>query len=497
MRLFAYLPMDSILKTFSVIIVLATVFYSVWLFEHIEGVFGTILFINELLLSSTTLLFIYNHWTQQHTYEIQKRAEGSLDVFITVVNEPLSIFSPTLEAAAKINYKNKKLYVLDDGGRVDIQKIAGFYGATYISRKEKIHRKAGNLNCGLANSKGKYILVLDADQVVVRSIAQDLLGYFTNDKKVAIISTRQMFDVPENDFNHDTIFYQYMQAGKNADNAAISCGSGVFYRRSALNEIGGFQTWNIVEDLYTSYVLHNSGYISIYINRSYTIGTAPMDIPTIYKQRGTWALDTLRLFIKKFPFLQTGLTFRQKMHYTEMAWFYIVPALAMPILFLLPAFALFFDIHMLSNEVDYLVLRLALLTLVFSFFFKLNGNSLSSTQYWAALSFVFLHALIKALFTNDMRYRVTDKSDKKNKVEIVRVLPHITYVVVNLTALLWRITFAKHASTSFILMNALWIIFMCICFFPIIKRGLLPNGLHIRKKAVHFYLEEPLDLLRT
>ena len=68
-----------------------------------------------------------------------------------------------------------------------------------------------------------------------------------------------------------------MQPGKNYDNAAISCGSGVIYAREKLEKIGGFQTWSIVEDLYTSYSLHRAGFTSLYVNRAYTIGTAPLD----------------------------------------------------------------------------------------------------------------------------------------------------------------------------------------------------------------------------
>lgn len=490
--------MDTISKILSTIIILATVAYGIWLFEHIEGVFGMILFVNEVILSSTALLFIFNHWNQEHAFETSIPPRGSLDVFITVVNEPLSIFAPTVEAASKIIYKNKKLYILDDGGREDVQKIAAYYGATYISREEKIHRKAGNLNCGLLHSKGEFILVLDADQVATATIAEDLLGHFRTDKRIAIVSTRQCFDVPPKDFNHDTIFYEHMQAGKNANNAAISCGSGVFYRRSALKKIGGFQTWNIVEDLYTSYVLHCEGYESIYINRPYTFGTAPMDIPMIYKQRGTWALDTMRLFFKKSPFFKKKLSLRQKVHYFEMAWFYIVPAVAVSVLFLLPAIALFFNVHMLTSELSYLIFRIALLLLVFFFFYRLNDYSLSSTQYWAALSFVFLRALVKAIFTNDTRYKVTDKSDKEATPEIGRVMPHLLYVTVNISAFAWYLAHhGSNASIIFAVMNSVWILFMCMCFFPILGRGLFPHGFRLRpKKIPAIALEEPLNLLK-
>ncbi len=490
--------MDSIAKFWSIVIILATAIYSVWLFEHLSGFFGAVLFVCEVLMSSTALIFIYNHWTQQHTFETKRRATGTLDVFVTVVNEPLSIFTPTIEAAANIKYKNKKLYILDDGGREDVQKIASFYGATYISRKERTYRKAGNLNCGLAHSTSEYILVLDADQIAVPMIAHDLLGYFKNDPKIAIVSTRQQFDVPENDFNHDILFYGHAQAGKNADNAAISCGSGVFYRRSALLKIGGFQIWNIVEDLYTSYVLHGAGYRSIYINKPYTIGTAPTDIPMIYKQRGTWALDTLRIFFKKSPLFERNLSFRQKMHYIEMAWTYIVPALTVPILFLLPAIGLFWNIHMVADERTYFLYRFSLLGLIYLFFYRVNDYSFSSTQYWTALSFVFLRSFLKSIFTNDMRYTVTDKSDKVAKTEIQRILPHLAYIFINLSALAW---YFSHAGTTisplFTAMNGIWILFMCLCFFPIIKRGLFPHQIRLQEHTFsQFSLEEPLNLLK-
>ena len=66
-----------------------------------------------------------------------------------------------------------------------------------------------------------------------------------------------------------------MQAGKDTDNAAFSCGSGVIYRRKALEEIGGFSTWNLVEDVHTSMLLHDRGWRSIYYNYPLTKGTAP------------------------------------------------------------------------------------------------------------------------------------------------------------------------------------------------------------------------------
>ncbi len=42
---------------------------------------------------------------------------------------------------------------------------------------------------------------------------------------------------------------------------------------------------------------------------------APEDLPNVYKQRGTWALDTVRLML--WGDLR-GLTLRQRAHFAEM-----------------------------------------------------------------------------------------------------------------------------------------------------------------------------------
>ena len=271
-------------------------------------------------------------------------------------------------------------------------------------------------------------MVLDADQVADRAIAKDLLQYFTESPKLAIIATRQRFDVPEHDFNHDNTFYEHMQTGKNDDNAAISCGSGVFYRRSALEEIGGFQTWNIVEDLYTSYVLHSKGFNSLYINKPYTTGIAPLDLSTIYKQRGTWALDSLRILFKGSPFITYGLTLRQRLHYIELAWVYIASAIAIPILFLLPPLGLLFDMTIVSNGVLYLIFRIPSLAAVLYFFYRLGGNRFVEGQFWASLSFVYIKALLLSLLPMKVEYKVTNKLAGVGKRDIFLVMPHLLFI---------------------------------------------------------------------
>lgn len=460
-------------RVLGALVVALNVIYLAWLSVHVVGLGGALLLIAEMLIASLSLLFLINHWSQHHVRHTKVAPSGSVDIFLPVVNEPLSIFECTLKAATAIEYTRKVVYVLDDGSRAEIKKLAQKYGANYLARTSHTHRKAGNLNFGLAHSHSDFILVLDADQVAKPAIIKDILGYFQSDARLAIVTLRQHFDVPKNDFNHDTLFYQHMQAGKNADNAAISCGSGAFYRRSALKEIGGFQTWNIVEDLYTSYVLHAHGFVSLYINKPYTLGLAPQDLSGIYQQRGTWAVDTLRLFFRRSPLFFKGFTLRQRLHYFEIGWTYVVSAIAIPIIFILPIVTLYLNIHIISDERTYVLLRIPSLLPILYLYYSLSGNNFSTSQFWASFFPVNMKALVLAVLPVTVKYRVTSKLAGVGKRDIALILPHLILAWSGLGVLLWRITAVDHRLTFFTGLNMIWISLMLFWFYPVIKKGFL------------------------
>jgi cellulose synthase (UDP-forming) len=268
------------------------------------------------------------------------------------------------------------------------------------------------------------------------------------------------------------MFYDHMQPGKNSDNAAFSCGSGVFYRRSALESIGGFQTWNMVEDVYTTYVLHQRGYQSLYINKSYATGLAPLDLPTIYKQRGIWALDTLRLFFRKNPFLQKGLTFRQRMHYFETGWAYLFPALAIPVLLLLLPFSIFYEVDLISRDVSYPVIKGAALALILFFFWRQSNRRWSEIQFWIALFPVYLKALVLSLLPGKPNYKVTAKIATENHLHVWQILPHILILSVNILALYWYIVYLAYGFNVSAMMACIWIGLMLFWFWPLLRKGL-------------------------
>jgi cellulose synthase (UDP-forming) len=124
------------------------------------------------------------------------------------------------------------------------------------------------------------ILVLDADQVPAPEILNRLVGFFSQ-SQVGYVQSKQAFFLPDGDpfYNRDKVFYETIQLSNHQANAVISCGSGVVYRRQALQEIGG-RPWNLLEDFTTSYELPAGGW------RGFTILTPYPEACSRYPGRG-------------------------------------------------------------------------------------------------------------------------------------------------------------------------------------------------------------------
>ncbi len=281
--------------------------------------------------------------------------QGTLDVYITVCGEDPEMVEATVQAALDIDYPHET-YILNDGRRAgvdgweEIEAVAERLGVTCFTRTTGARGKAGNLNHALRQTEGEYVAVVDADHLARPDLADDLLGHFH--PRVAFVATRQDFRIDARDWlgNSELFFYGVIQPAKDADNAAFSCGNGVAYRRSALEDVGGFSEWNLVEDLHTSYQLHARGWQSVYVPRPVTTGTAPATAAEMAAQRLRWATDSLRLFFWDNPFLKRGLTSRQKVHYAQTTGVYYL-ATAFQVVFLVcPALSLLFGLEVIDPD---------------------------------------------------------------------------------------------------------------------------------------------------
>lgn len=452
----------------SIIAIIMGVFYLIWHFRFINWSIWYIsvpFFFAEgvgwLLFTSFSFVTWYPRRHLPEGILIEK--SFPVDVFISTCGEPLDILRQTLRGAVGIDYEPKTIYVLDDKANPQVAALAEKLGLHYLARPEHQDAKAGNLNYGLAHSQGELILTLDADQVPHPIILQRLVGYFKI-PAIGLVQTKQNFIVPKGDpfGNTDKVFYNVMQCGKDGDNAAFSCGSGVVYRRRALEEIGGFSTWNVVEDVHTTILLHQRGWRSVYYNYPLSVGTAPTDIWGVYRQRGQWALDSLRLFFWDNPFFRKGLTLRQKLQYCNLGFVYLVSAWFMPIFFLVPIVSILTSKAVLTASVpSYILHRLPYFIVMALAYGILNYPTpyLHAYQMWTGLFPVFMLSTLRALRFRRGKpsYIVTSKNQvtELKKPAFLALLPQLAIMGLSIYTIIYGV-FYDTGPLDFRMLNCAW-----------------------------------------
>ncbi|WP_308720076.1 glycosyltransferase [Komagataeibacter xylinus] len=168
----------------------------VYLFLSFEFVAICSGFLGTIVLSRTI-----NRSKQADRGLLSPLQHAPTDVFIATYNESYDILERSIISASSINHPDLRVWVLDDGNRDWVRKLAEENGAQYTFRIKGKHAKAGNVNNGvkIARSTGRkpdFILLLDADFTVKNNILQRVLPIF-EEKDIGIVQTPQHFFNPD------------------------------------------------------------------------------------------------------------------------------------------------------------------------------------------------------------------------------------------------------------------------------------------------------------
>jgi cellulose synthase (UDP-forming) len=236
----------------------------------------------------------------------------------------VSLVRRTLLAVIRMDYPHQT-WLLDDGNRPSMRDLAHELGCRYIARPESVNAKAGNLNNALKYSQAEFFVVFDADHAPARDFLRRTLGYF-RDPDVAFVQTPQDFyNLDSYQHRRDrrrglvwteqSLFFRVIQRGKDYWNAAFFCGSCAVLRRRALDEVKGFATGTVTEDLETSIRIHRKGFKSVYHARSLAFGIAPSTVVPFPKQRVRWGQGAMQALRGSGILFGAGWTAAQRVWY--------------------------------------------------------------------------------------------------------------------------------------------------------------------------------------
>ncbi|MEO5949460.1 MAG: glycosyltransferase family 2 protein [Candidatus Saccharimonas sp.] len=355
----------------------------------------------------------------------------SVDVFIPVYGEPLEDIRNTAIAARDI-YGLHSTYILDDGKSDEVKRMAKKVGVGYIRRPTNEHAKAGNVNYALSQTSGDFFLILDADFVADPTILYETVPFFEN-TKLAFVQTPQFYDNQDNFVSTaanfmQSVFYSLIQSGKNRFNSAFCVGTNVIFRRKAIEEVGGIYWRSKSEDIWTSLMLHEAGYESVYIPTVLAVGKTPETLMAYSKQQLRWATGSFEIFIYHQPLFQRKLTIDQRLQYFATTSYYFV-GFSVLLLLLLPPLQIFFNLSPISTTIP--VWQWALLYSGFYVsqlilaFYTMGGFKIK-TLMLANVSFpIYVKAFFNALFRRDQAWQATGSMSYDSPFNYVRMQVYI------------------------------------------------------------------------
>lgn len=368
----------------------------------------------------------------------------SVDVWIPTYNESLEMVRRTVMAAMQIEYPHQT-WLLDDGNRPQIRELARSLGCRYLAREKNTQAKPGNLNNALRYSNADFIAILDSDHVAQKNMLHLLLGYF-GDPLVAFVQAPQdYYNISAFQYrnklskqllwNDQDIFFNIRMAGRDFWNAATCCGTGVVFRRSAIDRIGGFPAQTVTEDMHTAIRLQKVGYRTVYHPEPVAYGVAPTDFGEYQRQRLRWGQGNVQVCREeRIPFTR-GLTLAQRLCYFELGFLYLEGWTRL-LFYLTPPIVLMTGFAPIGHTEHLFWFLLPYLVTTYLFFEEMSRGSLRIpiNEQLVMARFPVYIASTFGLFLNRIRWRVSSK-EFVGHLQAYLLMPQIIVLLLSLVAI--------------------------------------------------------------
>ncbi len=285
-----------------------------------------------LLFSFGQLVLIYFYTKSAKTKNNpQKQLFKELPIItiqLPVYNE-VYVIERLIKAVCEINYPKNSLeiQVLDDSDD-ETTTIAAKLISEYqqkgvdvklIHRNSKTGFKAGALQNGLKQCKGDFIAIFDADFLPSSTILKDLIHEFIDDnigmvqsrwshlnEDISLLTKIQAFGLDGH--------FSVEQQGRYAGNLFMNFnGTAGIWRKTCIEDAGGWQHDTLTEDLDLSYRAQLKGWKFKYLEAVVTPAELPININAYKSQQHRWTKGAVETSIKIWPLIrQSEASFKQK-----------------------------------------------------------------------------------------------------------------------------------------------------------------------------------------
>ena len=295
------------------------------------------------------LVYLYYKNRKNHTSEPATRFEDlpRVTVQLPMFNEQF-VAERLIESVCKLKYPREKLdiQVLDDSTDETVEVVRNLverYAAlghpvTYHHRANREGFKAGALAEGMKTSKGEFIAIFDADFTPPEDFLLKVIHHFT-DPKIGMVQTRWTH------INRNYSFLTEVEAilldGHFVLEHSGRARSGVFFnfngtagvwRRSTIDEAGGWQHDTLTEDTDLSYRAQLKGWKFIYLQDVECPAELPVEMTAFKTQQARWAKGLIQTGKKILPRVMRS---DAPLHTKIEAWYHLTANLSYPLMIVL------------------------------------------------------------------------------------------------------------------------------------------------------------------
>ncbi len=227
--------------------------------------------------------------------------------FVTIVipayNEEKKIVE-TVNSVLSLNYPKEsyEIIVVDDGSKDNTFNVINDYIKNKDTNVKLMHQsnsgKGSALNNALRKSRGEFFVCLDADSTIDKDALVKMLPHFESSNKIAVVLPLMKIRYPTTKLQklqwcEYLLNFFYKSLMSVVDCVHVAPGPFSVYRKSVLDEVGGFAENNLTEDLEVSLKLQKKHYKLLQLLDAEVYTKAPATFKAFCKQRNRWYKGTL------------------------------------------------------------------------------------------------------------------------------------------------------------------------------------------------------------
>ncbi len=245
---------------------------------------------------------------QKYPQIINENFKPFVSVLIPAHDEE-SVIAETVENILQMDYEPFEIIVIDDRS-VDntasvIKDLEKKYDkvTAFIRPKDAFPGKSAVLNDALVYAKGEAILVFDADARVEKDFLKKLVPNL-EPKDVGAVQARKVIRNKDENIltrcqNNEMTMDTHFQVGRDSVKGAVELrGNGELIKRTALEDIGGWNNYTITDDLDMSTRLHIKGWDVRFCKDAIVYEEGIIYLWPLYRQRRRWLEGTIRRYLE-------------------------------------------------------------------------------------------------------------------------------------------------------------------------------------------------------